>query len=122
MGPIIFFHMLRKPLETCSKHCTYTSAVSNTVTSISLFGRVQSSWIRIGIEIQDVLILIGPNSENWEYLNYTASVIPSVRPSYHHPVYTPMKKIRNLRYHLRIGTHRATAYTGFTSKHTKGVI
>ncbi len=24
---------------------------------------------------------IGPNSENWEYLNYTASVIPSVRLS-----------------------------------------
>ncbi len=25
--------------------------------------------------------IFGPNSENWDYLNYTASVIPSVRPS-----------------------------------------
>ena len=29
--------------------------------------------------IGPLIALFGPNSENWEYLNYTASVIPSVR-------------------------------------------
>ncbi len=41
--------------------------------------------IQTGIDnshsILQVLSVSGPNSENWEYLNYTASVIPSFRPS-----------------------------------------
>ncbi len=52
---------------------------------------------------------IGLNSENWEYLNYTASVIPSVPRSVCHKSITSMTYMK---YHLGIGTYRATAYTG----------
>ena len=38
---------------------------------------VFSVLVRLGTRVS----LFGSNSENWEYLNYTASVIPSVRPS-----------------------------------------